>query len=289
MKLNEVLTKSIQFFKDKKIETARLDAEILISHALKIPRIQLYVKYDQPLDENEITVCREFVRRRSLGEPVAYITEEKGFYGLNFKVKSGVLIPRPETELIIDEVLADHKKKSAALTTTDIVRILDLGSGTGCIGLSILKNIPQSELITIEKSSAAFEILTENIKSLELTDRVKAIHNDVIKIDVTQFSQFDYIVSNPPYIDQNDKGTELFVKKFEPHEALFSPDQGLSDIKSWAAYYSHLVKPNGLVLFEIGYQQGSVAKAYFENLQKFKSVDVIKDLSGLDRIIKARA
>ncbi len=285
MKLNEVLTKSIQFFKDKKIETARLDAEILVSHALKIPRIQLYVKYDQPLDENEITACREFVRRRSLGEPVAYITEEKGFYGLNFKVRSGVLIPRPETELIIDEVLADHKKKS----TTDTVRMLDLGSGTGCIGLSILKNIPNSELVTIERSQTAFEVLTENIKSLELNDRVKAIHSDVLKMDVTPFSQFDYVVSNPPYIDQHDKETEQFVKKFEPHEALFSPDQGLSDIKSWATHYSHLVKPSGLMLFEIGYQQGSAVKVYFESLQKFKSVDVIKDLSGLDRIIKARA
>ena len=285
MKLNEVLTKSIQFFKDKKIETARLDAEILISHALKIPRIQLYVKYDQPLGENEITTCREFVRRRSLGEPVAYITEEKGFYGLNFKIRSGVLIPRPETELIIDEVLADHKKKS----TTGIVRVLDLGSGTGCIGLSILKNIPNSELVTIERSQTAFEVLTENIKSLELNDRVKAIHSDVLKVDVTPFSQFDYVVSNPPYIDQKDKETEQFVKKFEPHEALFSPDQGLSDIKSWATRYSHLVKPNGLMLFEIGYQQGSAVKVYFESLQKFKSVDVIKDLSGLDRIIKARA
>ena len=285
MKLNEVLTKSIQFFKDKKIETARLDAEILISHALKIPRIQLYVKYDQPLDENEMTACREFVRRRSLGEPVAYITEEKGFYGLNFKVKSGVLIPRPETELIIDEVLADHKKQSP----NEKVRILDLGSGTGCIGLSILKNIPQSELVTIERSPAAFEILTENIKSLELNDRVKAIHGDVLKVDIAPFAQFDYIVSNPPYIDQADKETEQFVKKFEPHEALFSPDQGLSDIKSWATRYCHLVKPNGLILFEMGYQQGSVAKAHFESLQKFKSVDVIKDLSGLDRIIKARA
>lgn len=289
MKLNEVLTKSIQFFKDKKIESARLDAEILISHALKIPRIQLYVKYDQPLAENEITACRELIKRRSLGEPVAYITEEKGFYGLNFKVRSGVLIPRPETELIIDEVLADHKKKLATQSATETIRILDLGSGTGCIGLSILKNIPNSELVTIEKSSVAFEILNENIKFLELTDRVKAIHNDVLKIDVNQFAEFDYVVSNPPYIDQNDKETEHFVKKFEPHEALFSPDQGLSDIKSWAAHYSHLVKVDGLVLFEMGYQQGSVLKAYFENLKKFKTVDVIKDLSGLDRIVKARA
>ncbi len=285
MKLNEVLTKSIQFFKDKKIETARLDAEILISHALKIPRIQLYVKYDQPLSENEITLCRELVRRRSLGEPVAYITEDKGFYGLNFKVKSGVLIPRPETELIVDEVLADHKKKSASET----VRVLDLGSGTGCIGLSIIKNIPQSKLITIEKSQTAFEILIENIKCLELTDRVQAIHGDVLKVDLSEFEKIDYIVSNPPYIDENDKQTEQFVKKYEPHEALFASDLGLSDIKSWAAHYNHLVKPDGLVLFEMGYQQGSVIKAYFENLKKFKTVDVIKDLSGLDRIIKARA
>ena len=105
MLLKEVLTKSIQFFKDKKIESARLDAELLIAHALKMDRISLYVKYEQPLTETEVQACREYIRRRSLGESVAYIIEEKGFFGEVFKVIPGVLVPRPETEHLVEQVI----------------------------------------------------------------------------------------------------------------------------------------------------------------------------------------
>ena len=151
MKLKEVLDKSIQFFKDKKFESARLDAELLISHALKLERMQLYLKFDSPLTEKEVSDCREVVRRRSQGEPVAYITEEKGFYGLTFKVGPGVLIPRPETELLVEQALEFIKQNKL-----EAPKILDLGAGTGCIGFSILKNIPQATLVCVVQSSEAF-------------------------------------------------------------------------------------------------------------------------------------
>ena len=286
MTINELYS---EFINNLKLahETGEATAitNIIFEHFVGISTAGLIVNAKSELQNEVLKSMQDALAALKKNVPVQYIIGKAWFYNLSFSVTDAVLIPRPETELIIDEVLADHKKKS----TTGIVRVLDLGSGTGCIGLSILKNIPNSELVTIERSQTAFEVLTENIKSLELNDRVKAIHSDVLKVDVTPFSQFDYVVSNPPYIDQKDKETEQFVKKFEPHEALFSPDQGLSDIKSWAARYSHLVKPNSLMLFEIGYQQGSAVKVYFDSLQKFKSVDVIKDLSGLDRIIKARA
>ena len=156
MKLNEVLNKSIQFFKDKKIESARLDAELLISHGLKIDRMSLYLKFDQPLTEIEISSCRELIRRRSLGEPVAYIVQEKGFYGLSFFVEHGVLVPRPETETIVDEVLAFVKKEKI-----ENPKILDLGAGSGCIGLSILKNISTAKLVAVEKSESAQNVFSK--------------------------------------------------------------------------------------------------------------------------------
>lgn len=284
MKLNEVLTKTIQFFKDKKIETARLDAELLVAHALQIPRIQLYVRYDSPLNESEVNLCREYLKRRAQGEPVAYIVEEKGFFGLAFKVKPGVLIPRPETELIVEEVL-NHIK----LNPKEKIRILDLGAGTGCIGFSILKNCPEAELVSIEKSEIAMSVLKENCEQLELTSKVQMIHQDVDLVDFTQIGLFDYIVSNPPYIDQSDVEIEVNVKKFEPSEALFAKDQGLQCLKSWSQKAIPALKKDGLMLLEMGYKQGPVMLTHLKEFSSINSVEILKDLSGLDRIVKARS
>lgn len=284
MQLNDVLQKTIQFFKDKNFETPRLDAELLIAHALKMPRIQLYVKFDSPLTEAEVNLCREYVKRRVAGEPVAYIIEEKGFYGHNFKVKPGVLIPRPETEMMVDEVLADFKKQPR-----DQVRILDLGAGTGCIGLSILKHIPLAKLITVEKSAEAFAILKQNIETLELTERTEAINADVADLNPADLGKFDYIVSNPPYIDANDTQVEPHVRKYEPSLALFSEGQGLHALKSWSTKFAPSLKEQGVMLFEMGHTQGPTMHKHFSDLPGLKGVAVLKDLSGLDRIIKARA
>lgn len=284
MKLNDVLQKTIQFFKDKNFDTPRLDAELLIAHALKMPRIQLYVKFDSPLNEAEVNLCREYVKRRTAGEPVAYIIEEKGFYGHNFKVTPGVLIPRPETEMIVDEVLADFKKHPR-----DQIRILDLGAGTGCIGLSILKHIPLGKLITVEKSPEAFATLKHNIEALELSERTEAINADVADLNTADLGKFDYIVSNPPYIDVNDTQVEVNVRKYEPSLALFSEDQGLHALKTWSAKFAKSLNEQGLMLFEMGYTQGPVMQKHFSDLPGLKDVTVLKDLSGLDRIIKARA
>lgn len=284
MKLNDVLQKTIQFFKDKNFDTPRLDAELLIAHALNMPRIQLYVKFDSPLTEAEVNLCREYVKRRTAGEPVAYIIGEKGFYGHIFKVGAGVLIPRPETEMIVDEVLNDFKKHPR-----DQIRILDLGAGTGCIGLSILKHIPLGKLIAIEKSAEAFALLKQNIALLDLGERSEAIHADVSTLNPGELGKFDYIVANPPYIDAGDTQVEPNVRKYEPASALFADDQGLKDLKTWSTKFAPCLNDQGLMLFEMGHTQGPAMKKYFSDIPGLKDVAVLKDLSGLDRIIKARA
>lgn len=284
MKLNDVLQKTIQFFKDKNFETPRLEAELLIAHALKMPRIQLYVKFDSPLNENEVNLCREYLKRRVAGEPVAYIVEEKGFYGHSFQVKPGVLVPRPETELIVDTVLADLKKHPR-----DDIRILDLGAGTGCVGLSILKHIPLGKLVTVEKSAEAFAILQHNIQALELSERTEALFDDVENLNPSDLGLFDYIVSNPPYIDEKDSQVEPYVRKYEPSAALFSKDQGLYALKTWSLKFTKSLKAQGLMVFEIGHTQGPTMQRHFSEIHELKETAVLKDLSGLDRIIKARA
>jgi release factor glutamine methyltransferase len=280
MKLKEVFEKSVQFFKDKKIESARLDAEILLSYALKMDRLQIYLKYEQPLTEAEVQSCREVIRRRSLGEPVAYIMGEKGFYGEIFKVGEGVLIPRPETELIVEEALEFIKKNNIQNP-----QIIDLGAGTGCIGFSILKNCEGASLICIEKSEKAFSYLKQNQDLLQLESRSQLLLQDVRTFRTDQ--KFDVVIANPPYISTNDPATEENVKKFEPSEALFAGQEGYKDLYDWSQKFAPLLKSNGIMLFEMGYQQGQQLKKHFEDLKCFQQVQVLKDLSGLDRAIKA--
>lgn len=281
MKLKEVFEKSVQFFKDKKFETARLDAELLISHALKFERIQLYVRYDQPLKEDEISACREAVRRRGQGEPVAYIIGEKGFFGEIYKVGAGVLIPRPETEIIVEEAIAFLKK-----VNVENPRVLDLGAGTGCIGLSILKNTVDTSLVSVEKSPEAFQYLEQNKQNLALQDRTQTILSAVEALPVDDLGKFEVITSNPPYIAENDQNVEENVRKFEPATALFAKDEGLALIKSWFALAQTLLQPHGIILFEIGSTQGDAVKAIAEQTKAFSEVQIIKDLSGLDRTLK---
>lgn len=281
MKLKEVLDKSIQFFKEKKMDTPRLDAELLIAFALKLERMQLYMKYEAPLTEAEVVNCREVIKRRSQGEPVAYITGDKGFYGFVFKVGSGVLIPRPETEHLVELALDFIKIQKISNP-----RILDLGAGSGCVGFSILKNNSEATLISVEKSAEAFFFLQENCKSLDLQNRSKLVLKNANDLEKKDLSNFDIILANPPYIDKNDPAVEAAVKKFEPQDALFAESNGLAFLTAWSQRFSECLKKPGLMAFEMGYLQGPEMVKSFNSLNIFSNVEIVKDLSGLDRIVK---
>lgn len=280
MKLKEVFEKSVQFFKDKKIDSARLDAEILLAHVLKVDRLQIYLKYDQPLSEAEISACREVVRRRSQGESVAYITGEKGFYGENYFVGPGVLVPRPETESLVEEAI-----KFITENKLESPRVLDLGAGTGCIGFSIIKNTPGATLVSLEKSPQAFEYLKKNQEQLELPNRSEILLSDVLAYEPSQM--FDVIVANPPYIAKNEPMVQESVSKFEPHEALFATEDGFNDLFQWSRKFSAKLNAPGIMLFEMGHLQGAKLKEHFASLKPFTEIQILKDLSGLDRIVKA--
>ena len=283
MKLGEVLEKTIQFFKDKGFQTARLDSELLISSALGFERIQLYLKFDQPLKEEEMQRCRDLVRRRSSGEPVTYILGEKGFYGSNFFVSKGVLIPRPETEIIVDHALRWIEQRP-----NQEVQVADLGCGTGCIGISILLRSTNSLLTAFDFSEEAIKCTRRNTEQHNLIDRVKIFKTDLQ--DAIQISQinntFDVIVANPPYISASDPLIDKHVKEFEPGSALFSDENGFKDIRLWAQSFIPKLNSGGIMLFEIGYNQGQQAKDLFEGFKIFSQVRLIKDLAGHDRVIE---
>lgn len=280
MKLKEVLDRTVQFFKDKKIETPRLDAEILLSESLGYKsRVDLYLKFDQPLSDAELAKSREFVRRRSQGEPVAYIIGKKDFMDYTFAVSPAVLIPRPETELLVEEALKWVQKSGL-----ESPRVLDLGCGSGCIGLSILKKIPAATLVSVDKSGDALEIAKQNAEKLEITDRVEFINSDVADLNLPTQS-FDLILANPPYIAEDDPEVQPEVRKFEPSMALFTADQGYSALINWSLKAKSWLKPHGFMGFEMGWTQGPKLKDHFTSLSVFHQVKVVKDLAGMDRHI----
>ncbi len=288
MNLKEILERTTIFFKEKKIDSPRLDAEILLSHGLGMKRIDLYLKYDQPIKESELEKLRELVKRRSLGEPVAYILGEKDFYGETFLVSPSVLIPRPETELLVEKVL-DWQKAAAVQKP----KILDLGCGSGCIGLMLLKKIPTAKLFAVDISADAIEIAKKNAVQLNVQDRVVWFHSDasqsenvISELDRLFNSKIDILVANPPYIDPMDKEIDIHVKQYEPAAALFSEDKGLKYLKEWSAKYVQCLNQKSIVMMEMGYTQAQDLKNHFVDLKKFDFINIDKDLSGKDRFIR---
>lgn len=288
MKLKEILDKTTAFFKDKKIDTPRLDAELLLAHGLKLERIQLYLRFDQPMKDEELAVLRELVRRRAAGEPVAYILGYRDFFGHRFEVNSNVLIPRPETEHIVEDVLAWAQDKDQPWG------FVDLGCGSGCIGLSLLKEYPQAKLIAVDLSASAVETAKRNAEALGVADRVQFVSCDAGDVDAvmsaykdfTGKAQIDVLVSNPPYIAQNDPQVEENVKKYEPNSALYAEEDGLALLKAWSAAFAPYLRTPGLMLMEMGMSQGAAMKQSYDSLKIFNEISVIKDLSGHDRVIR---
>jgi release factor glutamine methyltransferase len=280
MNLKEVLDRTVQFFKDKKIETPRLDTEILLTEALGYKnRVDLYLKFDQPLKDEELVKSRDFVRRRSQGEPVAYIIGKKDFYGYTFQVNDNVLIPRPETELLVEEALKWIQKNGI-----DNPKILDLGCGSGCIGITLLKKIPNATLVAVDKSAEALQVAKQNAQNLQVGDRAEFVHSDSLDLKFDA-KTFDLILSNPPYIAEDDPNVQAEVKAFEPEMALFADDNGFQALKAWAKHAAPWLKEKAWMGFEMGATQGPTMKEYFSSLKIFDEVRIVKDLAGLDRHI----
>ena len=284
MKVKEVFEKSVQFLRDRQIETPRLETELLLASVLKTDRIGIYLKYEAPLTEAEIKTLRELVVRKGKGEPTAYILGEKYFYGHCFKVGPGVLIPRPETEMIVEDIVSTLPQMSLPQG----LRIVDWGAGSGCIGISLGIVIPNSEVTLIERSSRAYEYCQKNVEALmdeQGRRRVKIINQSVEAW--SPHSVYQIIVANPPYIDPSDPDVSPAVRQFEPPEALFANNNGLAAIESWFHKVKEILAPGGLCYFEIGHRQGPAVKTLFEAGNIFCKVEILKDFSNRDRIIKA--
>jgi len=274
----EVIKLSTEYLQKKGVESPRANAEILLAEILNCKRLELYLAFDKPLAENEVQVYREAIRKRGLRIPLQYIVGNVEFYGLKLIVNENVLIPRPETELLVEKIINDSDKSTN-------LKILDIGVGSGNISLSISKNLPNSKVVAIDISESALDIANQNAEINSLQDRIEFRLFDFMNDDLNSLGKFDLIVSNPPYVSENDyESLEPELKNHEPKIALTDNSNGISFYKHIIEASDQLLKKPGKIYFELGIDQSAQVHEYFEQ-NNFTNIKITKDYSGIERII----
>lgn len=261
------------FFERKGIPNPRLDAELLLAHALGWKRIDLYVRHDQMIPQKNRDHFRSLIERRAQREPLQYILGETEFWGLRLRLTPDVLIPRPETEILVEEVL---KAEAADL--------LDIGTGSGAISIAIATQKPTARIFATDISEKALDVARENVKTHGLNDRIHLTLADIAPWRVFQVEgrSFDAIVSNPPYIAESEFETlQTEVRDFEPKTALVSGDDGLDHIRRIIEESHPFLKEEGRLFLEIGEEHANFLS---DNPGRFSSIDFAKDHQGAQRI-----
>ena len=276
MKIFETIKLGSNLLRKSEISSHILDSEILLSNVLSKTREKILVNLDQKINQKNILKFKKYIERRSKNEPIAYILEEKEFWSKKFIVNKDTLIPRPETELLVEKLVKLFMGKN--------ISILDIGTGSGCIILSLLINLKKSVGLGVDVSKKAILIANKNAKRHDLFNRVKFLNKSFESI----FSKkFDLIVSNPPYIERkNIKNLSEDIKRFEPIIALDGGNDGLDLIKKVIYKSRRILKINGMLALEIGNEQiKKVSKILIDN--NFRIIHVIKDYKNNVRCVLA--
>lgn len=274
----EIIKRTTEFFEKKGIESARLNAELLIGHALGLKRMQLYLQFERPLTEAELELTRPFVKRRGNREPLQYILGSAEFCGLKLKVDRRALIPRPETEYLV-ELLGGKLAASPAA-------ILDLGTGTGALALALATKHPSARITALDKNAEALALAEENVQSLGLAERVRLLASDWFS-SLPAGEKFDLIVANPPYLTEQEV-TEAApeVRDHEPRSALVAAEEGRADLEQILRLAPLFLNGGGLLACETGIAQHArlveAAKAC-----GYARTESLRDLTGRDRYLLA--
>jgi len=274
MKLKELYEKVINKLKEAEIPNPQLEALIIISESLNIPKYKVITEPD--LDIIDYQKVLKIAEKRAKRYPLAYLINKKEFYGITFYIEEGVLIPRPETEILVEEILK-------ILPTDKEIIGLDIGTGSGVISLSLLKNRENLRMYAIDISEKALKITEKNAKILKLYDRIKIIKSNLFEnID----EKFDFIVSNPPYIPEEEYEYLQEEVKKEPKEALIAKE-GIYFYEEIIKQAKNYLKEDGFLAFEIGYNQAEKVKQILKSYG-YEDIKIIKDLQDIERVIIGR-
>ena len=275
--IREIKARTETFFKEKGVPNPKLDTDILIAHSLGIKRLDLYLDLDRPLTEAQLGDLRPLVKRRAAREPLQYIVGTTEFYGLELKVDLRALIPRHETEELI-ELIVERLAEPPA-------RILDLGTGSGAIALALASKYSAAEVVAVDQSAEALALAGENAAALGLSDRVRFLQGSWFQ-PLTEDTRFDLIVSNPPYLSQAEMQTaEPEVVGHEPHIALVSGSDGLDDLRILLKTAPRYLASAGLLAMETGIAQSGALTALAA--EAGLTGETVEDLSGRPRFFFA--
>jgi release factor glutamine methyltransferase len=280
--IQKVLNWTLPYFEKHQVSESRLSAELLLSHVLKCKRLDLYLQFDRILTGPELKEYRSFIERRIIHEPVAYILGEKEFMGLNFKLTPDVLIPRPETEILVETALAEIKGREAKS-----IEVLDVGTGSGAIAISVGHYCRECRVTALDISPAAIEVARQNGEHLGV-DNIKFLVMDALDLQVKNDEKYDYLLVNPPYIAERDrKGLHPQISNYEPGIALFSGENGLLFYSGFIPKIPSIIKKGGWIFMEIGYDQKEKINILLKE-SNFSGIEFIPDYQKIERIAKAR-
>lgn len=272
-----------EYLEGKGVSRGRLDAEHLLAHAVGVPRLQLYLQFDRPLEAEELDRFRPLLKRRAEREPLQYILGRAAFRELELTVDRRVLVPRPETEILVEEVLA-----WAAARQRDDLTAVDLGTGSGAIALSLLHEGPFARVVGTDASEDALAVAALNARSTGLEERLELRHGSLFA-PLGHGERFDAVVSNPPYVAESEAAAlEPEVGVWEPAAALFGGPDGLSVLRAIVGGAGEFIRPGGLLALEVGDQQAGMVMAAVEGAGGYDDVSVRRDLAGRQRVVLAR-
>lgn len=275
--LLEILNKTRDFFTQKGLENPRLEAELLLAGTLGMKRLELYLKFERPMTEPELATLRERVKRRAAREPLQYVLGNAQFRELTLKCDRRALIPRPETEELVELVLKRIPSEAA-------VRLADLGTGTGAIALALAHERPAASVVACDYSADALALAKENAATCKLAERVEFVRSDWLN---AVSGNFDAIVSNPPYLtDDEVRVAEPEVRDHEPHSALIAPDAGLADLEKILRQAKPRLNTGGFVALETGIAQHARLAGLAKEIG-YASSESFKDSSDFDRFFFA--
>ena len=270
------------YFSSHKIENPRVDAEILLAYCLGIKRVDLYIRFDQPLSQNELAVFKDLIKRRAKREPVAYITGRKEFWSIDFTVTPDVLIPRPDTECLVETAL------SLLPDSVSNRRILELGVGSGAVSVALATERPDNIFFASDYSFHAAALARQNARQNKVKDLIQFFCGDWLSSVRPDRFLFDMILSNPPYIPSDEiKSLQPEIVLFEPLSALDGDEDGLAAIRTIINTAHCILKPSAPLLLEIGYNQKSRVVEIISQTQQYQDVTFYKDYAGHDRLVIA--
>lgn len=294
-----VLQWTTRYFQDKGVSEPRASAEVLLAHVLGVSRLELYLRHDQPLTPEELAAYKALIRRRVQGEPTAYLTGHKEFWSLDFLVTPATLIPRPETELLVESLVEVLKSKgppgraSIAPETGPLEGAnpplgLEVGVGSGAVIIALARELPHWHWLGVELSAQALEVARTNAVRLGVAERVRFLQGNLFQA-LRPCPRFQAIAANLPYIPAREwESLPVEVRRYEPREALWGGEDGLALLRPFCQEAHQFLAPGGWLALEVGQGRAEGVRAMLANTQAYEKITILRDYQGIQRVVRAR-